>query len=177
MKVSSLITGTTWEVRTAEYAFWSASFECDEGDQTILCNEQAWLVGPARQSERPENQERTRARGPGATHKDHGPWATRGQQPFLAAAWGDPGSGAGGRLDALSTSRDDHRKRTVSHCPDQSLSSWEPSTWEHRFSSATPIAAGRCWLTTSIAICTQTTPPCLPVCMRETASTTVRSGC
>ena len=90
MKVSSLITGTTWEVRTAEYAFWSASFECDEGDQTILCNEQAWLVGPARQSERPENQERTRARGPGATHKDHGPWATCGQQPFLAAAWGDP---------------------------------------------------------------------------------------
>ena len=42
----------------------------------------------------------------------------------------------------------------MSHCPDQSLSSWEPSTWKHRSSSATPTAAGRCWLTTSIAICT-----------------------
>src|SRR5208282_3806749 len=90
---------------------------------------------------------------------------------------GRPGSGTGGRLDALSTSRDDHRDKalTVSHCPDQSLSPWEPSTWKHRSSSATPTAAGRCWLTTSIAICTQTTPPCLPVCLRENVSTTVRS--
>src|SRR5271166_2601617 len=94
-------------------------------------------------------------------------------------------SGAGRCLDASSTSRDDHRKEvlTVSHCPDQSLSlggqsvPWEPSTWKHRFSSATPTAAGRCWLTTSIAICMQTTPPCLPVCLRENVSTTVRSGC
>ena len=60
----------------------------------------------------------------------------------------------------------------MSHCPDQSFSlggqsvPWEPSTWKHRFSSVTPTAAGWCWLTTSIAICTQTTPPCLPVCVR-----------
>src|SRR5271166_7029317 len=96
---------------------------------------------------------------------------------------GRPKPGARGRLDALSTSRDDHRTRTVSHCPDQSLSLgsqrvlWEPSTWKHRFSSATPTAADRCWLTTSIAICTQTTPPCLPVYLRESISTTVHSGC
>ena len=35
---------------------------------------------------------------------------------------GRPKPGASGRLDASSTSRDDHRTRTVSHCPDQSLS-------------------------------------------------------
>src|SRR5262249_19171226 len=103
------------------------------------------------------------------------PGRRRPKQHDPGASGGDPGRpvpGGASRLAAAPTSRDDHgttpwsgRTRTVSHHPVRSPCSGhrtavrEPSTWRRRSFSAMPTAAGRCWPTTSIAICTPTPPP------------------